>query len=131
MDSYKTELIADRVWRTRSQLELATVEWVAWFNNQRLHEALGDIPPIEFEQRHSLEVALNAPIPDIGSVAGGFPSAADGLTTRRSETGGVATGLKPLLRSQNGSELQTLLARTAPQVADRRTPAPGLSEQVG
>ena len=29
VDLYKTELIADRVWRTRSQLELATVEWVA------------------------------------------------------------------------------------------------------
>jgi hypothetical protein len=32
VDSYKTELIADRVWRSRAQLELATVEWVAWFN---------------------------------------------------------------------------------------------------
>jgi putative transposase len=32
VDSYKTELIADRVWRSRSQLELATVEWVGWFN---------------------------------------------------------------------------------------------------
>jgi putative transposase len=29
VDSYKTELIADRVWRSRSQLELATVEWVS------------------------------------------------------------------------------------------------------
>ena len=49
VDTFKTELIADRVWRTRSQLELAIVEWVAWFNNVRLHEALGDIPPAEFE----------------------------------------------------------------------------------
>jgi putative transposase len=30
VDSYKTELIADRVWRSRSQLELATVEYVGW-----------------------------------------------------------------------------------------------------
>jgi putative transposase len=51
VDSFKTELIADRVWRTRSQLELAIVEYVAWFNSSRLHEALGDIPPAEFEQR--------------------------------------------------------------------------------
>ena len=49
VDTFKTELIADRVWRTRSQLELAIVEWVAWFNNDRLHESLDDIPPAEFE----------------------------------------------------------------------------------
>jgi putative transposase len=54
VDTFKTELIADRVWRTRSQLELAIVEWVAWFNNDRLHESLGDIPPAEFETRHAL-----------------------------------------------------------------------------
>lgn len=49
VDSFKTELIADRVWRTRSQLELAIVEYVAWFNADRLHESLADIPPAEFE----------------------------------------------------------------------------------
>ena len=49
VDSFKTELIADRVWRSRSQLELAIVEWVGWFNYARLHQALGDIPPVEFE----------------------------------------------------------------------------------
>ena len=49
VDSFKTELIADRVWRSRSQLELAVVEYIAWFNHDRLHESLGDIPPVEFE----------------------------------------------------------------------------------
>jgi putative transposase len=49
VDSFKTELIADRVWQSFSQLELAIVEWVGWFNHARLHEALGDIPPAEFE----------------------------------------------------------------------------------
>jgi putative transposase len=49
VDTFKTELIADRVWRTRSQLELAIVEWVAWFNTTRLHQALGDRPPAEVE----------------------------------------------------------------------------------
>jgi putative transposase len=49
VDSFKTELIADRVWRTRTQLELAIVEYVGWFNHARLHEALGDRPPAEFE----------------------------------------------------------------------------------
>jgi transposase InsO family protein len=53
VDTFKTELIADRVWRTRSQLELAIVEWVAWFNTQRLHQSLGDLPPAEFEDLYA------------------------------------------------------------------------------
>jgi putative transposase len=51
VDSFKTELISDRVWRSRSQLELAVVEYVGWFNTARLHQALGDLPPSEFEAR--------------------------------------------------------------------------------
>ncbi|MDP8909939.1 MAG: IS3 family transposase [Chloroflexota bacterium] len=39
VDSFKTELIADRVWRTRTQLELAIVEYVGWYNDARLHES--------------------------------------------------------------------------------------------
>jgi putative transposase len=53
VDSFKTELIRDHVWRTRSQLELAIVEYVAWFNNQRLHTSLGGVPPAEYEEVHS------------------------------------------------------------------------------
>jgi putative transposase len=49
VDTFKTELVADRVWRTRAQLELATVEYVGWFNTTRLHESLGDVPPAEYE----------------------------------------------------------------------------------
>ena len=49
VDSFKTELIADRSWRSRTQLELAVVEYVSWFNNDRLHESLGDVSPAEFE----------------------------------------------------------------------------------
>jgi putative transposase len=55
LDSFKTELITDRVWRTRSQLELAVVEYIGWYNAARLHESLGDTPPAEYEQLHSLE----------------------------------------------------------------------------
>jgi putative transposase len=51
VDSFKTELIADRVWRTRGQLELAVVEYIGWYNAARLHESLGDIPPLEYEQQ--------------------------------------------------------------------------------
>jgi putative transposase len=53
VDTIKTELIRDRVWRTRSQLELAIVEYLGWFNHDRLHESLGDIPPVEFEALHA------------------------------------------------------------------------------
>ena len=53
VDTFKTELIADRVWRSRSQLELGVVEYVAWFNNDRLHESLGDVSPAEFESLYA------------------------------------------------------------------------------
>jgi putative transposase len=53
VDSFKTELIADRTWATRSQLELAVVEYVAWFNHERLHEALDDRPPREVEELYA------------------------------------------------------------------------------
>ncbi len=56
VDSFKTELIRDRVWRSRTQLELAVVEYVAWFNTVRLHSSLGNIPPIEHEQRHAVDL---------------------------------------------------------------------------
>nr|WP_232016816.1 IS3 family transposase [Gordonia insulae] len=48
--AYKTELIRQRgPWRTVEQVELATLEYVWWYNNQRLHEALGYVPPAEYE----------------------------------------------------------------------------------
>jgi putative transposase len=54
VDSFKTELIADRVWRSRSQIELSVVEYIGWYNGARLHESLGHIPPVEYEQQHPL-----------------------------------------------------------------------------
>jgi putative transposase len=62
VDTFKTELIADRVWRTRTQLELAIVEWVAWFNTERLHESLGDIPPAEFEALYARQDETTLPL---------------------------------------------------------------------
>jgi len=53
VDSFKTELIRDRIWQSRSQLELAVVEYVAWFNNERLHTSLGGVPPAEYERHHA------------------------------------------------------------------------------
>lgn len=55
VDSFKTELIRDRVWRTRTQLELAIVEWVGWYNHSRLHSALAYNPPVEHEHRYGLK----------------------------------------------------------------------------
>jgi len=50
---YKTELIRPRgPWRTVDQVELATAEWVAWWNKRRLHGACGGIPPAEFEEAY-------------------------------------------------------------------------------
>lgn len=50
---FKTELIRRRgPWRTLEDVEIATLEWVDWFNNRRLHTELGDIPPAEHEALH-------------------------------------------------------------------------------
>jgi putative transposase len=61
---YKAELIGRRgPWRTAEQVELATLQWVSWWNERRLHGAIGDIPPAEYEaiyyrqHPHSKEVA--------------------------------------------------------------------------
>jgi putative transposase len=50
---YKTELIRRRgPWRTLDDVEIATLEYIDWFNNRRLHSELGDIPPLEYEADH-------------------------------------------------------------------------------
>ena len=47
---FKTELIKPRgPWRTAEEVEIATLEYVDWFNHRRLYEACGDIPPAELE----------------------------------------------------------------------------------
>ena len=48
---YKTELIHRRgPWRSLEAVEFATLEWVDWFNNRRLFEPIGNIPPAEAEE---------------------------------------------------------------------------------
>jgi len=47
---YKAELIHRRApWKTKESLELATLQWVSWFNHHRLLEPIGYIPPAEAE----------------------------------------------------------------------------------
>jgi Integrase core domain len=45
VDTFKTEPITDRDRRTQTQLEQAIVEYIGWYNHDRLHEALGDRRP--------------------------------------------------------------------------------------
>ena len=49
---FKTEVIHRRgPWRSVEAVEFATLEWVDWFNNRRLLEPIGNIPPAEAEAR--------------------------------------------------------------------------------
>jgi transposase InsO family protein len=55
---YKAEMIHRRApWKTRESVELATLEWVAWFNHHRLMEPLGYIPPAEAEANYYRQLA--------------------------------------------------------------------------
>jgi transposase InsO family protein len=50
---FKTEVIRRRgPWRGLDAVEFATLEWVDWFNNRRLLEPIGNIPPAEAEARY-------------------------------------------------------------------------------
>ena len=56
---YKTELIHRRApWKTMEAVELATLEWVSWFNQHRLLEPIGYIPPAEAEANYYQQLAM-------------------------------------------------------------------------
>ena len=58
---YKAEVMHRRgPWRSFEAVELATLEWVDWFNHRRLLETIGNIPPAEAEQRYFAEHAAQA-----------------------------------------------------------------------
>ena len=58
---YKTELIHRRgPWKTRELVELATLEWVHWFNHIRLLEPIGYVPPAEAEANYWRQLASEA-----------------------------------------------------------------------
>ncbi len=58
---YKTEVIHRRgPWKTFEAVEIATLEWVDWFNNQRLLEPIGNIPPAEAEANYYAALAQSA-----------------------------------------------------------------------
>ena len=57
---YKTELIKPRgQWRSLADVELATAEYISWYNNKRLHTAIGGIPPAEHEAAYYAQNRLN------------------------------------------------------------------------
>lgn len=61
---FKTELIKPRgPWRTAEQVELATLEYVDWFNHRRLYEACGDLPPAELKAAYCRQ---NAALTEVG-----------------------------------------------------------------
>ncbi len=49
---YKAEVIHRKSWKNRTEVELATLTWVDWYNNRRLLERLGHIPPAEAEKAY-------------------------------------------------------------------------------
>ena len=52
LPAYKAEVIHRRgLWRSFEAVEFATLEWVDWFNNRRLLESIGNMPPAEAEAR--------------------------------------------------------------------------------
>lgn len=58
---YKAELIHRRApWKTKEAVELATLEWVCWFNHHRLLEPIGYIPPAEAEANYYRQLASQA-----------------------------------------------------------------------
>jgi transposase InsO family protein len=61
---YKAELIHRRApWKTRESVELATLEWVAWFNHHRLMEPIGYIPPAEAEANYYRQLCNVVAVP--------------------------------------------------------------------
>ena len=58
---YKAEMIHRRgPWKTKEAVELATLEWVAWFNHHRLLEPIGYIPPAQAEANYYQQLARQA-----------------------------------------------------------------------
>src|SRR5262249_61028935 len=58
---YKTEVIWRKgPWRTIDAVEYATLSWVDWFNNRRLLEPIGYVPPVELEKEYYRKLSCQA-----------------------------------------------------------------------
>ena len=74
--TYKAELVAGRVFPSFEHAEHETLTWIGFYNEERLHEELGDIPPVEYERnfndqhRRFAPVEAGQPALDEGALAG-------------------------------------------------------------
>ena len=95
---YKAEVIHRRgPWRSFEAVEFATLEWVDWFNNRRLLEPIGNIPPAEAEARYYAQVEGRPWPRNSNQMASGKPGAVHGNVCSRPEPdfdGGPAPSLK-------------------------------------
>jgi transposase InsO family protein len=58
---YKAERIhKESSWKNRESLEIATLQWVTWFNHQRLLEPIGYITPAEAEANYYRQIAMQS-----------------------------------------------------------------------
>jgi putative transposase len=74
---YKAEVIEpEKPWKTLGEVELATLEWVDWYNHARLHSACERRPPVEFEQLHRARAGAPSPQADRARVLGELQDAA-------------------------------------------------------
>ena len=62
---YKAEVIHRRSWPTRESVELATLEWVSWFNHHRLLGPIGYVPPAEAEANYYRQLASQTPTVEV------------------------------------------------------------------
>jgi putative transposase len=104
---YKTELIRRHgPWKNLDQVEIATLEWVDWYNTRRLFGPLGDIPPAEYEQAHwdaAPAAAQATPVlPAVKATPSGRPAA------------GLDSGSSPASTSSGGTGQGEWAANTTP-----------------
>jgi transposase InsO family protein len=103
--TFKAELVAGRVFRSLEHAEHEVLPWISFYNQERLHEELGDVPPAEFERSFHLARA-RGPVPDlvpepvlrVNPLRGSRPSG-DADAGLRHLTGSGPDGVRPVFRT--------------------------------
>jgi putative transposase len=121
VDSFKTELIAERVWRSRGQLELAVVGYIGWYNYDRPHESLGYLSPAEHEQGRQALNAAEPPNPDKQSPAPLARTTSEALTAPRLIGTGARTARNGADHDRPATIARPLDTLSAPHTRPQRT----------